>query len=400
MISVVVIRYRVTNVCVRRTPCTHILLLSLLLLLYNIIASFITIYLTTMGTYLDNPITEKVSEDMEDDTLVCGVSSMQGWRIRQEDAHFCLLDFDKNMSLFGVFDGHGGAEVARLAVEVLPDMIRNQPFNIGDYENALKNAYLDFDLYLRSKTALNRMKILAAQDDLANVDDANVDDKKDNKNSNAVKEDINKMYGFYSGCTAVVALIVDKKKLFVANIGDSRCVVAVHGTKAIDMSKDHKPRDEPELLRIRAAGARVTYDGRINRDLNLSRAFGDHMYKQNNLLRETEQVVIALPDVQARILNAEYGDFIVLGCDGIWDSLSSQATVDLISNHIHEPDIKLSEICEKLLGKCFSAERRSKGVDNMTCIIVKFKPKQRQLDQSDQKDGDHIACKLKVLGLH
>jgi len=74
------------------------------------------------------------------------------------------------MSLFGVFDGHGGAEVARLAVEVLPDMIRNQPFNVGDYENALKNAYLDFDLYLRSKTALNRMKILAAQDDLANVD--------------------------------------------------------------------------------------------------------------------------------------------------------------------------------------------------------------------------------------
>jgi len=84
MISVVVIRYRVTNVRVRRTPCTHILLLSLLSLLYNIIASFITIYLTTMGTYLDNPITEKVSEDMEDDTLVCGVSSMQGWRIRQE----------------------------------------------------------------------------------------------------------------------------------------------------------------------------------------------------------------------------------------------------------------------------------------------------------------------------
>jgi len=72
------------------------------------------------------------------------------------------------------------------------------------------------------------------------------------------------------------------------------------------------------------------------------------MYKQNNLLRETEQVVIALPDVQARILNAEYGDFIVLGCDGIWDSLSSQATVDLISNHINEPDIKLSEICEKV----------------------------------------------------
>jgi len=72
------------------------------------------------------------------------------------------------------------------------------------------------------------------------------------------------------------------------------------------------------------------------------------MYKQNTMLLETEQVVIALPDVQARILNAEYGDFVVLGCDGIWDSLSSQSTVDLISKHINEPGIKLSSVCEKV----------------------------------------------------
>jgi len=75
---------------------------------------------------------------------------------------------------------------------------------------------------------------------------------------------------------------------------------------------------------------------------------GDHMYKQNTKLPMTEQVIIALPDVQARVLNAYDVDFIVLGCDGIWDSLSSQSTVDLISNHIHEPNIKLSSICEKV----------------------------------------------------
>ncbi|XP_025190865.1 probable protein phosphatase CG10417 [Melanaphis sacchari] len=346
-----------------------------------------------MGTYLDNPVTEKVSEDMEDDTLVCGVSSMQGWRVRQEDAHFSLLDFDENMSLFGVFDGHGGAEVARFAVEQLPTMIKNQSFNVGDYENALKNAYLDFDAYLRSKTALNRMKILAQQDDSAS------DDYGDDTNADNVDEDdIYKMYGFYSGCTAVVALLVDKKKLYVANVGDSRCVVAIHGTKAFDMSKDHKPKDEPELSRIRAAGARVTFNGRINRDLNLSRAFGDHMYKQNTALPITQQVIIALPDIQTRVLNAYDGDFIVLGCDGIWDSLSSQSTVDLISNHINKPGIKLSSVCEKVLNKCFSAECRTKGVDNMTCIIVKFKHDKKL--QSDQKDDDPIGCKIEALKLH
>jgi len=72
------------------------------------------------------------------------------------------------------------------------------------------------------------------------------------------------------------------------------------------------------------------------------------MYKQNSLLLETEQVIIALPDVQGRVLNAEDGDFIVLGCDGIWDSLCSQSVVDLISNNIHEPGVKLSSVCEKV----------------------------------------------------
>ena len=40
------------------------------------------------------------------------------------------------------------------------------------------------------------------------------------------------------------------------------------------MSFDHKPEDEPELKRIRAAGGKVTPDGRVNGGLNLSRAIG------------------------------------------------------------------------------------------------------------------------------
>ena len=44
--------------------------------------------------------------------------------------------------------------------------------------------------------------------------------------------------------------------------------------KAIDMSIDHKPEDDPESARIIAAGGRVTEDGRVNGGLNLSRAIG------------------------------------------------------------------------------------------------------------------------------
>lgn len=39
--------------------------------------------------------------------------SMQGWRTTMEDAHIAHIDIDGNgTSLFGVFDGHGGHEVA------------------------------------------------------------------------------------------------------------------------------------------------------------------------------------------------------------------------------------------------------------------------------------------------
>lgn len=56
------------------------------------------------------------------------------------------------------------------------------------------------------------------------------------------------------GCTANVILIDNMKKLYVANAGDSRCVLARAG-KAVALSFDHKPDNEEEKKRIEAAGS-------------------------------------------------------------------------------------------------------------------------------------------------
>lgn len=37
---------------------------------------------------------------------------MQGWRKSQEDSHITGLDIVDDVSVFGVFDGHGGKEVS------------------------------------------------------------------------------------------------------------------------------------------------------------------------------------------------------------------------------------------------------------------------------------------------
>jgi len=42
-----------------------------------------------------------------------GASGMQGWRTNMEDAHITQFNIAPKISLFGVFDGHGGREVAK-----------------------------------------------------------------------------------------------------------------------------------------------------------------------------------------------------------------------------------------------------------------------------------------------
>lgn len=123
----------------------------------------------------------------------------------------------------------------------------------------------------------------------------------------------------YVGCTAVVCLIT-QTDIYVANAGDSRCVVEVSG-KAEAMSEDHKPNNTEEFARIKNAGGKVA-DGRINGNINLSRALGDFEYKNNPNLKLEEQLVIAKPDIKKRSLQGV--GLIVMGCDGIFEIKTNQ----------------------------------------------------------------------------
>lgn len=152
--------------------------------------------------------------------------------------------------------------------------------------------------------------------------------------------------GSNSGCTAVVALLKDEK-LYVANAGDSRCIVCRNG-QAVEMSFDHKPEDEPEMERVVKAGGKVTSDGRVNGGLNLSRAIGDHAYKQNKDLSDKEQMISAQPDVRTTTIDTAQDEFMVLACDGIWNFMSSQEVIDFVRPAIKEGKA-LSKICEEVI---------------------------------------------------
>jgi serine/threonine protein phosphatase PrpC len=97
-----------------------------------------------MGTYLSSPIVEKGVEsgdDLEDpiSPLAWGVVDMQGWRKSMEDSHVAVTNVEipphldsgqendgSKGKVFGVFDGHGGPEVARFCQLYLVDVITKQ----------------------------------------------------------------------------------------------------------------------------------------------------------------------------------------------------------------------------------------------------------------------------------
>ena len=64
------------------------------------------------------------------------------------------MDFDTNASLFAVFDGHGGFEVAKYAAEHLPNFIkRSENYKNANYKQALIDAFMEFDKELTSVKA-------------------------------------------------------------------------------------------------------------------------------------------------------------------------------------------------------------------------------------------------------
>lgn len=130
-----------------------------------------------------------------------------------EDAHICQTVDMPNKSdwgmLFGVFDGHGGKEVAEYAREQFAKVFMKQAkFKSGDFKNALSDAFLALDATLK-----------------------------------------NKAYAMDAGTTACVVFIT-KDQIFCANAGDSRAVLCTGGKTAIGLSEDHKPNNQGERNRI------------------------------------------------------------------------------------------------------------------------------------------------------
>ena len=189
----------------------------------------------------------------------------------------------------------------------------------------------------------------------------------------------------HAGATAVVAVITGNI-MTVANAGDSRAVLCrrrktscdiaeeapptAKGHYAYPLSYDHKPSQTHEMNRILRSGGFVNHFGRINGNLNLSRSIGDLKYKQVPGIPPAHQMITAEPDIMQIALQDD-DEFLLLGCDGIWDCLTNEQAVDFVMNRIDTRSP--TEIGAEMLDRIISEDPRvTQGIggDNMTIMIV------------------------------
>jgi len=131
--------------------------------------------------------------------------------------------------VFGVFDGHGGREVAIFTQSHYEDILkRNENYKAGNYKEALRESFLQVDKEIAAEDG---------QEELANMKKKSPPNRAPlfkilgdiNGSGGGGEQNREQMMLDCIGCTANVIFIDDMKKLYVANAGDSRCVLGRAG---------------------------------------------------------------------------------------------------------------------------------------------------------------------------
>ena len=161
-----------------------------------------------------------------------------------------------------------------------------------------------------------------------------------------------------SGSTGVVTFIRGKK-MYVAWVGDSECVLYKKNGEFEPLVVPHKCSNPDEKARIERLGGFVHDESgvaRVNGVVAVARAFG------NLRLR----CIVPEPAIREIELTGEE-QYMVLACDGLWDVMTG-ATVQQFVNAYVKKRNKTKGISEALVDEAL----RLGSTDNVSVIFVEF----------------------------
>ncbi len=83
-------------------------------------------------------------------------------------------------------------------------------------------------------------------------------------------------------------------------------------------------------------------------------------------------MITAFPDVQ--VIENKGIDFIIMGCDGIWETKTNEDMIKWVQKRISDKSKKLGNILEQLLDELVAKDNGGEyGMDNMSSILIQFK---------------------------
>ncbi|WVZ99429.1 hypothetical protein U9M48_044727 [Paspalum notatum var. saurae] len=273
--------------------------------------------------------------------------------------------------LFGVFDGHGGAEVANYCRQRLQALLSQELRLLGEDLGEMGEA----DMTER-------------WDELFSKCFQRVDDEVSGRASRLVGgvQEARPVAAENVGSTAVVA-VVCSSHVVVANCGDSR-VVLCRGKEPVPLSIDHKPDRKDERARIEAQGGKVIqWNGyRVSGILAMSRSIGDRYLKP---------FVIPKPEVTI-VPRAKDDDCLILASDGLWDVVSNEEACKVARRQIqlwHKNNDVTASLCDEGDESTDPAAQAAadylmrlalkKGTeDNVTVIVVDLKSRKKLKNNS------------------
>nr|KYP53412.1 putative protein phosphatase 2C 52 [Cajanus cajan] len=264
------------------------------------------------------------------------IFTQQGRKGVNQDAMIVWEDFmSEDVTFCGVFDGHGphGHLVARKVREALP--LKLLSF-LHSSESGRNGSGKDCFRGNMKPESGESEKDVPAEDKLnsmwkeAFMKAFKAMDKELRSHPN--------LDCFCSGSTAVT-IVKQGSNLFMSNIGDSRAIMGSKDSNdsmvAIQLTVDLKPDLPREAERIKRCKGRVFAlqdEPEVHRvwlpfddapGLAMARAFGDFCLK--------EYGVISIPEFSHRQLT-DKDQFIVLASDGVWDVLSNEEVVEIVSS--------------------------------------------------------------------
>ncbi|RLN58341.1 hypothetical protein BBJ29_004594 [Phytophthora kernoviae] len=322
-----------------------------------------------------------------------GVSLAQGARPYMEDRYSVverLVDGeeDSSPSLLAVFDGHNGAYASEYARRRFKDILSENE-DLMDISRRARHAQLTTD----DVETIRELLVDAF---------ATVDEEILQRTVILNKRD---------GSTVLLGLLVGGK-LFVANVGDSRGVLAqaedslsvIDGeaddgedesdeeeeTTVVRLSVDHKPDLEEETRRVENAGGKVIYSGcwRVAHDqiplrLAISRSLGDHPLKTNLPASCSAPLVSVVPDVRVIDVDAT-GEYVVFASDGLWDRLTDDDAAKIVRAKVAEFQLfeapsPAADVTKEALqfaaNALVEAALLKRSMDNITAMVISFTAK-------------------------